>query len=208
MREEEVKRLLQDAGALVAGSHIVGASGRHMDNYINPDRLYENAEALSDIAAAMADLARGLDINAVVGPANGGNHLARAIAVCAEGSPRALLTEKDAGDSFRFVLWDGMVIYRKNVLVCEDILTTGRSAAEIVKISREAGALVLGVLGLWNRGAVGRDALALGTEDLFQCLVSEAIPSWTSEECPLCASGAPVDIRYGHGKEFLAAKGG
>jgi orotate phosphoribosyltransferase len=95
--------------------------------------------------------------------------------------------------------YDALVAGRR-VLVVEDILTTGGSARTVVQAVEKAGGTVVGVAALCNRGGVTADLL--GSPQLYS-LASVPLESWSAEECPLCASGVPVNTRLGKGAAFV-----
>lgn len=90
----------------------------------------------------------------------------------------------------------------KRVLVVEDILTTGGSARETVHAARRAGGKVLAVAAMVNRGGVTHEAL--GGVKVLRVLLNVAMKAYPPQECPLCASGVPINTDVGHGRQFLA----
>ena len=92
----------------------------------------------------------------------------------------------------------------KNVLVVEDILTTGASARKVVEAVRAIGGNVVGVGVLCNRGGVTLANLA-NPPKLF-ALANVTLDAWEEAECPLCAQGVPINTDVGKGKDFLARK--
>jgi orotate phosphoribosyltransferase len=69
---------------------------------------------------------------------------------------------------------------------------------------RAAGAEVVGVSALCNRGGV--TAAALGAPALHS-LLDVRLDSWPAEACPLCRDGVPVNVDVGKGREFRAVAG-
>ena len=73
----------------------------------------------------------------------------------------------------------------ERVLVVEDVITTGASAAEVVMAARAAGASVVGIGALIDRGDPARPA-DIGAP--LRALVQLPVRSWESDGCPLCAA--------------------
>ena len=96
------------------------------------------------------------------------------------------------------------VIKGKNVLIVEDLTTTGGSIRKVVEASRIAGAHVVGAIALCNRGGVTKEMV--GSPPIFDQLLNVHLEQWPAEECDLCKRGIPVNTEVGHGKEFLAKK--
>jgi len=174
--------LLQESGALLEG-HFLLTSGRHSDRYIEKFRLIEQPAALDQAAAAMAV---GIDpdsVDAVLGAAIGGILIAGAVS--RKLGKRTLFTERvDGAMMLRrgFTLSPG-----ENVLVVEDIVTTGGSVFELLDVVREAGANIRQVVCLVDRSELGLD---FGVPS--RTLLRLPSASWEPETCPLCRKGLPV----------------
>jgi orotate phosphoribosyltransferase len=200
---------LSQRGAVIHGSHVVYASGAHGTSYINKDAIYPDPAFMMILGAALVRPFCGEGIAAVVGPALGGIVLAQYAAFalmpslgdCCE----ALYAEKDGKDGFVLRRGYDLRVKGREVLVVEDVLTTGASARKVVDAVRAAGGTVAGVAALVNRGGVTAEALGVPR---LHALLDISLDSWTESECPLCAQGVPVNTAVGHGNLFLARKKG
>lgn len=183
---------LRESAALLDG-HFLLSSGRHAARYVQCALLLQHPERA---AAACADLAREVRAQAgerpcaaVVGPALGAVTLAYELARAL--GARALFAERSGAS---FALRRGFrVAAGEPVLVAEDVVTTGGSAAEVVSLLREAGGRVIGVAALVNRSG---DARTFGALPFFRLLDLE-VPSWSAGECPLCRAGAAPPVKLG-----------
>ena len=90
------------------------------------------------------------------------------------------------------------------ILVVDDILTTGGSVRKVVETTRSFGGNVVAVGVLCNRGGIKPEDVG-GVPRLF-ALVNVKLDAWDEMDCPLCASGVPVNTDVGKGREFLARK--
>jgi orotate phosphoribosyltransferase len=73
------------------------------------------------------------------------------------------------------------------VLIVEDVVTTGGSVAELEDLIEQKNASVAGVVSLIDRG---------GTPCFkapFYPLLRLEVPSWTPDECVLCAQGREIN---------------
>lgn len=207
MNEEEVLDLLQRVGAFRAG-HFVGASGLHMDTYVNKNAMYPFTREMSKLCRSIAEQFAGKNIDAVVGPATGGIILSQWVAYhLSEIEGREVYgTYADKDDEDGFVIKRGydVVIKDKNTLVVEDLVTTGGSLRKVISAARSVGANVAGAVAVCNRGGVTKEAI--GDPPEFVSLLTVHLEQWPEAECDLCRTGIPVNTDVGHGKDFLARK--
>lgn len=92
----------------------------------------------------------------------------------------------------------------KNVLVVEDVLTTGDSAKKVVEAVRAIGGKVVGLGALCNRGGITKEDVG-NVPKLFS-LVNIKLTTYDPESCLLCAGLVPINTDVGKGREFLAQK--
>jgi orotate phosphoribosyltransferase len=119
----------------------------------------------------------------VIGPAMGavtfGYELARAFGV------RGLFAERAAQGGFQ--LRRGFAVEGgERVLVAEDVVTTGKSAGEVVSMLRGMGVTRISAASIVNRS--GSDD-PFGDIPFYRAIDLE-VPSWEAADCPLCADPA------------------
>ena len=207
MDEAQVLEVLQKVGAFRAG-HFVFTSGLHADMYVNKDALYPYTTETSRLCREMAGRFRDKNIEAVSGPAIGAAILAQWVAyhlsemtgheVYAAGA------EKDGAGGFVLRRGYDKIVEGKNVLVVEDLTTTGGSIKKAIGAVRAAGGNVVGAIALCNRGDVTKEMI--GNPPIFDQLVKLHLEQWPESECELCQGNIPVNTDIGHGKDFLAKK--
>src|SRR3989344_4123116 len=212
MNERGVLEILGEVGAIITDSHIVYTSGKHGTAYVNKDAIYPHVAITRSlcraIATRFADEAR-YGIDAVAAPAVGAVTLStwtahwleqltgrKALAVYAEKS--------EDGNSFSFRRGYDKLIAGKNVLVVEDVLTTGGSAKKVVEATRAIGGNVIGLGVLCNRGGITPQDVA--NVPVLSGLVNINLESWDEADCPLCRQNVPVNTDVGKGREFLARR--
>jgi orotate phosphoribosyltransferase len=140
------------------------ASGRRSSYYIDARRTTMSGEGQALIGAAgLARLhERGWHARALGGLTLGADPVAYAIAHAAHQAGERLdaftvrKAAKAHGTGQRI---EGCFTHGDQVVVVEDVITTGRSALEAVDVLRLAGGEVLGVLALVDREEDGRSAI-------------------------------------------------
>ncbi|HKV59458.1 MAG TPA: phosphoribosyltransferase family protein [Ktedonobacteraceae bacterium] len=209
MNDPTIMQMFIDVGAIVTDSHFVYTSGRHSSVYINKDALYLHTGTISALCKMMVEQYDPAQIDVVVGPVLGGIVLSQWVAHHLNqrrtgGETLAIYAEKasDGRDKqFFFGRGYGRYIEGKNVLVVEDVLTTGGSARQVIEVVRNLGGNVVGLSALCNRGNVRSSDVGDVT---VSALVSIDLDTYAPEDCPLCKANLPVNTELGKGKAFLA----
>lgn len=149
LREEIINK------AVVHGKVIL-SSGREADYYVDLRRVTLDAVAAPLVGRVMLDLTKELDYDAVGGLTLGADPVATAMLHAASSRGRKLdafvvrKSEKQHGLQRRI---EGPDVAGRRVLAVEDTSTTGGSVLTAVEALREAGAEVVGVAVIVERGA-------------------------------------------------------
>ena len=190
-----IEQIYKDAGALLSG-HFILSSGNHSANYLQSAKVLEDPKRAELLANELAKQIKksNIKIDTVCAPALGGviagYELARALNV------RSIFVERKSG---KMELRRGFEIKKgENVLICEDIITTGGSAMEAAKIMEELGANVVGFGALANRGFCKREGslnspkpnCKLPSNKPLFALADFEFEIYSPQECPLCKSGS------------------
>ncbi len=132
MNKQDVLEIFKKADAYLEG-HFVLTSGYHSPHYFQKSKVFQYPEYNSQLAAGIIEKFRGKKIDVVLSPAVGaivlGNEVARQLNV------RFIFAERENGVmSIRrgFELNEG-----ENVLVVEDIITTGGSVQEVIDMLKK-----------------------------------------------------------------------
>jgi orotate phosphoribosyltransferase len=184
---DELLRLFEERGALLQG-HFLLSSGLHSPRYLQCARVLMDPALATRLGAQLAEALRPLlgasRPGAVVAPALGGvlvaHEVARALGC------RGLFTERqDGATTLRrgFTLEPG-----EEVVVVEDVITTGGSTREVMDAVRARGARVVAVGSLVDRSG---GAVDLGVPR--RSLLALEVPTYPAEACPLCAAGSKAE---------------
>jgi orotate phosphoribosyltransferase len=152
-RDELLKQIRDKA--VVHGS-VVLSSGKEADYYVDLRRVTLDATAAPLVGAVMLDLTGDLDFDAVGGLTLGADPVATAMLHAAAARGRRLdafvvrKSEKQHGLQRRI---EGPDVAGRRVLAVEDTSTTGGSVLTAVDALRAAGAQVVGVAVIVERGA-------------------------------------------------------
>jgi orotate phosphoribosyltransferase len=141
--------------AVVHGKVIL-SSGKEADYYVDLRRVTLDAVAAPLVGEVMLDLTKGWDFDAVGGLTLGADPVATAMMHIAASKGRKLdsfvvrKAEKAHGLQRRI---EGPDVKGRRVLAVEDTSTTGGSVMTAVEALKEAGAIVVGVAVIVERGA-------------------------------------------------------
>lgn len=175
-----LKELLKETGALLEG-HFLLSSGKHSDGYIQCARLLMYPDKAEKAIEMIAEKLRDIDFDLVVGPAMGGiivsYELARQM-----GKPSIFVEREDGEMALRrgFTIKPG-----QRVLITEDVVTTGKSSYEAIKVVEDNGGEVIGIACVVDRSK----------GDIKYPIFSGAkvdLNIYEKEECPLCKKGEDI----------------
>lgn len=224
-KREEILRVFHRVGAVITDSHIIYTSGKHGTAYVDKDMIYPRTRTTSILCRAIAEEFQYNSVEVVVAPEKGGiilsqwvaHHLSELtgreiIAFYAEKETIRIPDPEDKGricycETGQFIIKRGgaqRIIRGKNVLVVEDILTTGGSAKKTIEATRAIGGYVVGLGVLCNRGGITPQDVA-DPPKLF-ALINVKLDAWDEADCPRCAQHIPINTDVGKGREYLARK--
>jgi orotate phosphoribosyltransferase len=152
-REKLRKEILKKA---VVHGKVILSSGKEADYYVDLRRVTLDSVAAPLVGEVMLDLTKDLEFDAVGGLTLGADPVATAMMHVAASKGRNLdsfvvrKAEKAHGLQRRI---EGPDVKGRRVLAVEDTSTTGGSVMTAVEALKEAGAIVVGVAVIVERGA-------------------------------------------------------
>lgn len=186
MSQDSFLRQLESIGALKHG-HFLLTSGRHSAQYVEKFDLLRQPRATEDACRALIEQLGDLaDVDLVVGPTTGGILLAFEIGRQL-GLPAAYAERVSEGSTARAIRRDTYIAPGTNVLVVDDILTTGKSVHE-----------TLDSLHVWNANVraiallVDRSGGSVRFESPMVSLAALNIETFSVEDCPQCRASVPI----------------
>ena len=182
MTQKDFEKIFQDCGALMNG-HFLLSSGLHSDAYLEKFRIFERPDIHSTIISELLDRFQGLSVDTILGPALGGVIMAseagRQLGV------RAVYAEKENG---KLTLRRGFQLHQgERVLILDDIVTTGGSVKETIKIAENAGVEIAGI-GIMADRSGGKTDFGYPQK----ALMTLSLPVYDPSSCPVCAQGIPL----------------
>jgi orotate phosphoribosyltransferase len=178
----DLPALLRETGALLTG-HFRLSSGLHSPNYVQCARLLEHPRHAKAIGAALAQKIAPVP-EKIVAPALGGVIIGYTVAEALE-VPSVFTERKEGAMTLRRGFRIGE---RERIVIVEDVVTTGKSTRETAEVVREAGGTVAGFASILNRS--GKDN---PFDAPYASLLALDLETHTESDCPLCASGVPLD---------------
>ncbi len=182
MQREQLMDLLTASGVLQEG-HFLLSSGLHSDRYLQCAQILQHPERAEKLGREIAEKFSGEKIDLIVGPAMGGIILAYEVARSA--GCRGIFTERKDGE---MQLRRGFGIEPgERVLLVEDVVTTGKSAREVLQVVEKEGGKVVGISSIVDRSPAD---LELGVP--YRPLLRVEVEVYGPEDCPLCQNGIPL----------------
>ncbi len=188
----DIESVMRDVGAWHTG-HFLLSSGMHSDQYMQCQRLLQYPRHGLAVAELLVEkvLEAGLKPRTVAGPALGAVHWELLVAMALDkalppGEPvRGIFAERPDGE---FEIRRGIEIQPdEEILVVEDVTTTGGSARKVVELVRKLGGKPVCVGAIIDRsgGSVSFDVP-------FIKLLTLKLSNYQPDECVMCRDGKPV----------------
>ncbi|NLI40206.1 MAG: orotate phosphoribosyltransferase [Caldisericales bacterium] len=179
---DEAASILESANAILTG-HFKLTSGLHSDRYIQCAQVFQYPEKVERLCKLLVQKLPTLNVQTVIGPAVGGIIFAYELSRTL-GARNIYAERADEKMTFRrnFAINPG-----ENVIVVEDVVTTGGSAKEVAELAKANGANVVSICSL-----VDRSGGKVKFDSPFVPLLRLDVVAYQPEECPLCKAGQPI----------------
>jgi len=190
--------ILLRTGAYKTDDHIVLRSGRHTSEYVAKALVTTEptfTEGLGDIIATHFSR---VPVDLVLTTGYSAGLLGHCVARAHPGRPRCIFAtkEKTAGKHTEVTLlpeYRAFFAEGGRVLIVEDILTTGETVRQLIRLVESMGGQVVGIGAIWRRSSGMKFKYPLFT------VVTRDVPTFAPEECPLCRQGIPINRTIGWG---------
>lgn len=187
LSNQDILQIMESSQALLSG-HFKLSSGRHSERYLQCAQALQypdKARALGgDLAERLKELLKGAPVHAVASPAVGGLVIGQEVALGL--GARSIFSER--GEDGKMVFRRGFYISPgENVVLADDVLTTGKSFRELLEIVHPTGAKVVALAAVAERGFHAKD-FETPRRTLLQLDFKDFDPS----DCPLCRQNVPL----------------
>ena len=140
MTKTEIIEIFKNTKALLEG-HFILTSGKHSPSYFQCAKLLQYPGYLSKFANLIAQNFHDIDIDAVISPAIGGIVLGTEVGRILD--VKTIFAERKNGE---MCIRRGFEVNEgQNILVIEDVITTGGSVQEVMNEVKKMGGVISGV---------------------------------------------------------------
>ncbi len=154
--KEKLKRLLFATGAVKTGDFIL-SSGKHSNFYIDCRKVTLHPQGARLIAKLKLEKIKGLRIDAIGGLTLGADPITSSVVALSD-IPGFIVRKKEKEHGTKQKI-EGLLAPGMEVLVVEDVATSGASALQAIDAVEDAGAKVIKVISVVDREEGAAEAL-------------------------------------------------
>lgn len=184
METQDIVRILEQTGALQNG-HFQLTSGLHSPQYFQCALLLQHPHYLQQVCREIVEAYHEEKdtIHVVIAPAIGGIVVAQEVG--RQLNVRSIFAEREGG---KMAFRRGFTLEpHENVLIVEDVMTTGETVKELVELAEASDAFVIGVGCIVDRSG-GKHKLDVPVFSVY----STKVVTYKPENCPLCQQKKPL----------------
>ena len=177
--------ILKKTNALLEG-HFVLSSGLHSSKYIQCAKLLSHPNLAQKICKSLANKIKNKyrKIDLILAPAMGGVIIGYEIGKLLK--KETIFCERVNG---KFILRRGFNIRKgSRVLIIEDVITTGKSSLECVKLIKKANAKLIGFASIIDRST--KKSLKIKTEIISHLKID--VPTFSKKQLPNNLKAIPI----------------
>jgi orotate phosphoribosyltransferase len=179
MTQEQILEHFRRTNALLEG-HFVLSSGLHSPKYLQCALALQQPSDAVRFGKAIAEKFADEQFDSVASPAIGGLIIGFAVAQAL--NIRFIWTERENGT---MTVRRGFTVKEnEKILVVEDVITTGGSTRECIAALENRGAKVINAASIIDRSNGAADVCVPRIS-----LASLDVPSYKTEDCPMCQRG-------------------
>jgi orotate phosphoribosyltransferase len=153
---EELKKLLKDTGAVKTGDFTL-SSGKKSNLYIDCRKITLHPQGAKLIAKIILEKIKGLKVDAIGGLTLGADPITGAVVAFSD-IPGFIVRKKEKEHGTKQKI-EGIIAPGYNVVIVEDVATTGASALQAIEAVEAIGAKVVKVISVVDREEGAAQAL-------------------------------------------------
>jgi orotate phosphoribosyltransferase len=146
--KEELKKLLFETGAVKTGEFIL-SSGKKSNLYIDCRKITLHPKGAKLIGKIILDKIKDLKVNAIGGLTLGADPITSAVVTLSD-IPGFIVRKKEKEHGTKQKI-EGLIEKGWNVVIVEDVSTTGASALQAIEAVESIGAIVVKVISVVDR---------------------------------------------------------
>ena len=179
--------VLKRTNALLEG-HFVLSSGLHSSKYVQCAKLLSFPHLANEICISLSKKIKKnfKKIDLILSPAMGGVIIGYEIGKLLK--KETIFCERDSGN---FILRRGFLIKRNTrILIVEDVITTGKSSLECIKLIKKSKAKLIGFACIIDRS--NKKILKIKSKIVFQVKID--VPTFTKNNLPDYLKKIPITV--------------
>lgn len=184
LSNEKIFEILKEADVLQEG-HFLLTSGRHSQKYLQCAKIFRNTKYAEILCKELAEKYVNDGIDVVIGPAMGAVQMA--YEVSRHLKCENYFTERNAATGSMELRRGFTITPGQKVLLVEDVVTTGGSIKEVLKMVQNMGANVVGIGSI-----VDRTGGKIQFDVPYSAVISMEVESYEPDNCPLCKQGLEI----------------
>jgi orotate phosphoribosyltransferase len=154
--KEELKKLLKETGAVKTGEFTL-SSGKKSNFYVDCRKVTLHPKGAKLIGKIIIDKIKGLKVDAIGGLTLGADPITSAVVTI--GEIPGFIVRKKAKEHGTQQRIEGLIKKGWNVVIVEDVATTGASALQAIEAAEAVGAKVIKVISVVDREEGAAEAL-------------------------------------------------
>ena len=184
---KESLKILKETNALIEG-HFILSSGLHSNQYIQCAQLLSKPKKASLICSSLAEKIKTEfnSIDIILSPAMGGIIIGYEIGRLL--NIETIFSERINGKFF--LRRDFKIPINSNVLIIEDVITTGKSSLECVKLITKQGAKLIGFASIIDRST--KNSLKIKKNIISHMKID--VPTFKKNNLPESLKNTPITV--------------
>lgn len=191
LKENDIWEILDTSKAIIFDGHFELLSKKHSDIFFRFAAISQFPSFMAKISREMVSWLKDTDnlskIDVILGPTSQGMFFAYDIARELNGrmGTRAVYAtiDKETGKPIDRLVEGFEIKYNENVLIVNDMTTTGNGIETLIRLTERYSAKVTGICLFANRGIAEGRIKKIITKYKFHSIIDLDMPSWPKEEC-------------------------
>lgn len=194
LKEDDIWEILDISKAIIFDGHFELLSTKHSEMFFRFAAISQYPSFVAKISEELVEWLKGCGgfapINVVLGPTSQGMFFAYDIARELNGNSGKMSTravyaaiDKKTGRPEEELVKGFQINARENVLIVNDMTSTGGGLEKLIRLTEKVGAEVAGICLFANRGINEKKVIEIKKKYTFHTIIDLDMPSWPKAEC-------------------------